>query len=109
MMSRSSQMYFLFKCQIVWNYNANLSINLVVKQDAFSNIFFSCLLRCSLVYYTQPPSVHCVCEQLCPWQDCADVQAHLSFRWPHVREVTSHELTRFVKHDAEACKNQFKS
>ena len=92
----------------MWNYNANLSINLVVKQDAFSNIFFPYLLRCSLVYYTQPPSetihFHCVCEQLCPWQDCADVQARLSLRWPHVREVTSHELTRFVKHDAEACK-----
>ena len=55
----------------MWNYNANLSINLVVNQDAFSNIFFSYLLRCSLVYYTQP----------------------------HVREVTSHELIRFVKHD----------
>ena len=52
---------------------------------------------------------HCVCEQLCPWQDCADVQARLSLRWPHVQEVTSHELTRFVKHDAEACKNQIKS
>ena len=41
--------------------------------------------------------------------DCADVQARLSLRWPHVREVTSHELTRFVKHDEEACKNQLKS
>ena len=39
-MSRSSQRSFLFKCQIVWNHIANLSINLVVKQDAFSNIFF---------------------------------------------------------------------
>ena len=49
----------------------------------------------SLVYYTQPPSgtirltldmfLLCVCEQLCPWQDCADVQAHLSLRWLHVR------------------------
>ena len=60
------------------------------------------------MYYTQPPSesihFHCVCEQLCPWQDCADVQARLSLRWPHVREVTSHELTRFVKYDAGACK-----
>ena len=35
-----SQRSFLFKCQIVWSYNANLSINLVVKQDTFSNIFF---------------------------------------------------------------------
>ena len=55
-MSRSSQRSFLSKCQIVWNHHTNLSINLVVKQDAFSNIFFSYLLRCSLVYYTQPPS-----------------------------------------------------
>ena len=57
------------------------------------------------MYYTQPPSepihFHCVCEQLCPWQDCADVQARLSLRWPHVREVTSHELIRFVKHDKD--------
>ena len=63
------------------------------------------------MYYTQPPSesihFHGVCEQLCPWHDCADVQARLSLRWPHVREVTSHELTRFVKHDAEACKINF--
>ena len=28
-----------------------------------------------------------VCEHLCPWQDCADVQARLSLRWLHVREV----------------------
>ena len=72
------------------DHNANLNINLVVKEH-----FFSYLLRCSLVYYTQPLSgtihFHCVCEQLCPWQDCADVQARLSLRWPHVREVTSHE------------------
>ena len=37
---------------------ANLSINLAIKQDAFSNIFVLSqskqLLRCSLVYYTQP-------------------------------------------------------
>ena len=26
------------------------------------------------------------------------MQARLSLRWPHVREVTSHELIRFVKH-----------
>ena len=42
------------------NDNANLSINLVIQQDAFSNIFFLSqskqLLRCSLVYYSQPPS-----------------------------------------------------
>ena len=37
------------------------------------------------------------------------MQARLSLRWPHVREISSHELTRFVKHDAEACKNQFTS
>ena len=38
---------------------ANLSINLAIKQDAFSNIFVLSqskqLLRCSLVYHTQPP------------------------------------------------------
>ena len=27
------------------------------------------------------------------------MQARLSLRWPHVREVTSHELFRFGKHD----------
>ena len=90
----------------MWNYNANLSINLVVKQDDFSNIFFlSVALFVGVLYtatYRDYTHFHCVCEQLCPWQDCADVQARLSLRWPHVREVTSHELTRFVKHDAEA-------
>ena len=49
--------------------------------------------------YWDKKHFHCVCEQLCPWQDCTDVQARLSLRWPHVQEVTSHELIRFVKHD----------
>ena len=34
-----------------------------------------------------PSSTFLVCEHLCPWQDCADVQARLSLRWLHVREV----------------------
>ena len=28
----------------------------------------------------------CVCEHLCPWQECEDVQARLSLLWLHVRE-----------------------
>ena len=34
-----------------------------------------------------PSSTFLVCEHLCPWQDCADVQARLSLRWLLVREV----------------------
>ena len=64
----------------------------IINETLFRTFFFL-----SLVYYTQPPSGNisltldmfllCVCEQLCLWQDCADVQARLRLRWSHVREV----------------------
>ena len=39
----------------------------------------------------------CVREQLCTWQDCADVKARLSIRWSHVRLMhATHELARFI-------------
>ena len=57
-----------------------------------------------------PSSAFLVCEHLCPWQDCADVQARLSLRWLHVREVPcSFHRQPNVKHDAEACINHFSS
>ena len=58
-MLRSYQRSFLFKCQIMCNlvlinYNAIGRYKFSQKQDALSQS--KQLLRCSLVYYTQPPS-----------------------------------------------------
>ena len=57
-----------------------------------------------------PSSTFLVCKHLCPWQDCADMQARLSLRWLHVISWTdSFHRQPNVKHDAEACINHFSS